>query len=163
MTEKFRLRQPNFFLYNRESFSSMMPCLVNLCGLTHIGLPQYDIPRHSIDWPSSRFAPLSVKVWIRHWVLLDHFNHSAKNPGDSPAWFIYIYAIFYIFMPCFIYLCQFQFMLHHYSFMLHQYFHFCSIVFSHLCCINTNLCCINFTNLCCIKICQQFHFFDHPI
>ena len=135
MTEKFRLRQPNFFLYNRESFSSMMPCLVNLCGLTHIGLPQYDIPRHSIDWPSSRFAPLSVKVWIRHWVLLDHFNPSAKNPGDSPAWFIYIYAmfyifmqcfislyhdlyiyaIFYIFMPCFIYLCQFQFMLHHYS------------------------------------------------
>ena len=75
-----------------------------------------------------------------------------------------INAMFYVFIPCFIiYLCQFRYMLHHYSFMLHQDFHFCCIVFSHLCCINTNLCCINTTNLCCIKICQQLHFFHHPI
>ena len=59
---------------------------------------------------------------------------------------LYIYFMFYIFLPCFIYLCQFQFMLHHYSFMLHQDFHFGCIVFSHLYCINTNLCCINTTN-----------------
>ena len=70
--------------------------------------------------------------------------------------FIYIHVMFYIFMPCFIYLCQFKYTLHHYSFMLHQDFQFCCIVFSHLCCFNT-------TNLCCIKICPQFHFFDHPI
>ena len=48
----------------------MMPCLVNLCGLTRIGLPQYDIPRDSIDRPSSRLAPPSVKVWIRHCISL---------------------------------------------------------------------------------------------
>ena len=69
---------------------------------------------------------------------------------------IYIYAKLNIFMPWFIYLCQFQFMLQHYSFMLHQDFHFCCIVFSLLCCINKNICCIITTNVCCIKICQQF-------
>ena len=110
---------------------------------------------------------------------------SSGKPAGSPIYamfyifmrcFIYlchdlhIFAMFYIFMPCFIYVCEFQYMLQHYSFMLHQDFHFCCIVFFHLCCINANLCgintklcCINLTNLCCIKICQQFHFFHHHI
>ena len=76
---------------------------------------------------------------------------------------LYIYPMFYIFIPCFIYLCHFQYIMHHYSSMLHQDFHFCCIVFSHLCCIHTNLCCINTTKLCCIKFCQQFHFFHYPL
>ena len=56
---------------------------------------------------------------------------------------LYIYVMFYTFMPCFIYyLCQFQYMLHHYWFMLHRDCRFYCIGFSHLFCINTNLRCM---------------------
>ena len=59
------------------------------------------------------------------------------------------YAMFYIFMPCFIYLCH----------DLYIYFNTCCITIQFpivvvlsliLGCINTNLRCINTTKLCCI-------------
>ena len=65
----------------------MKPCLVNLYGLTRIGLPQYDIPWHGIDRPSSRFAPPSVKVWIRHWLIYQSTQTTAEYNswmGDLP-------------------------------------------------------------------------------
>ena len=64
--KEFRLRQPNFPLHNRTSLFLDDVVSGNLYSLTRIGLPQYDVPRHSIDRPSSQFAPPSVKVWIRH-------------------------------------------------------------------------------------------------
>ena len=80
---------------------------------------------------------------------------------------LYINAMFYIFMPCFIYLCQFQYIMHHSSFFLHQDFNYCCIVLSHLCCINTNLCCINTSDLCCIfqspHTVQRYHHLQEPV
>ena len=55
---KFCLPQLNFSLYNSESF--FLDDAVSGKSV-YIGLPQYDMPRHSIDRPSSRFAPSSVK------------------------------------------------------------------------------------------------------
>ena len=119
------------------------------------------------------------------------------NGGDScmtcQVWYCMLHAMFYIFMPCFIYLCHLLYIYDMiyifmscfiflccvlYRYIIYVNFNtcyitidlcctkiaiFCCIVFSHLCCINTNLRCINTTNLCCIKICQQFHFFHYPI
>ena len=84
---------------------------------------------------------------------------------------LYVYAMICISMPCFIYLCQFQY--------LFITIHLCCtnisifVVLSSLtyvlstqtdsCCITKNLCCINLTNLCCINIRQQIQFFHHPI
>ena len=130
-------------MYDVPSLICCMPCFIYLCHVSYIYAMFY------IFMPWFIYLCHDLHIFMPCFIYLCHV--------------LYIYVMFYIFMPCFIYLCQFQYMLHHYSFMLHQDFHFCCIVFSHLCCINTNLCCINTTNLCCIKICQQFHFFHHPI
>ena len=61
-----------------------MPCLVNLHGLTRKGLPQYDMQRHSIDRPSLRFAPPSVKVWIRHCLLRDMSRLAVSGFCSTP-------------------------------------------------------------------------------
>ena len=52
--------------------------------------------------------------------------------------FIYSYHVLY-FMPCVIYLCQFQHMFHYFSFMLHQDSPFCCIVFSLIYVVSTQI------------------------
>ena len=103
------------------------------------------------------------------------------NGGDScmtcQVWYCMLHAMFYIFMPCFIYLCHLLYIYDMiYIFMscfiflccvLYRYIiyvnfnacyitidlcctkiaFFCCIVFSHLCCINTNLRCMSHGHL----------------
>ena len=115
-------------------FYRFMPCLIYLChGLYFYAMVYIYLCNFSIIMPRL--------IYLCH--------------------VLYIHVMFSLFVPCFIHLIQFHYMLHHYSFML-QDFHFCCIVFSHSCCLNTNLCCINTTSLCCIKICKQFHCIHYP-
>ena len=68
--------------------------------------------------------------------------------------FLYIYAMFYIFMPCFMSILIHIVLLFIYAAPRFSFLLYCLLSFIHWSDINT-------IDVCCIKICQQFHFFYH--
>ena len=76
------------------------------------------------QWRQCMYDMPSLILYVACHVLYIYAMFYIFMPSFIYLWHdLYIYVMFYIFMLCFIpvyYLCQFQCMLHHYWFMLHQ-------------------------------------------